>query len=283
MNKTNSGRRDFLRRTAAGLGALALSGLSSSCSIEQEQKTSTLKEKREKLHIVTLSFDDGFKKSSIRTAQIYEKYNLSACINVIATAHLDTYVAPGKYIKASKKGDFGLWNELKARGHEVMPHGFKHANKAKIPFEQAKGLILKCLDYFDENLDRFERKEAVFNFPYNASTQPLEEWLVTQVRAFRARGGAGGMNPLPFKGQVKLTTEGFGPGNCEHDIDRKVNQLIAADSGWLIYNVHGLDTEGWGPIRSVFLERLIQRLLAVDSVRIMPAGKALLSLASSQV
>ena len=40
----------------------------------------------EKKHFIMLSFDDGFKKSSIRTAEIYGKYHLSACINVIATA-----------------------------------------------------------------------------------------------------------------------------------------------------------------------------------------------------
>jgi len=38
-----------------------------------------------KPHVVTLSFDDGFKKSSVRTAEIFEKHGLHACINVIAT------------------------------------------------------------------------------------------------------------------------------------------------------------------------------------------------------
>ena len=37
-----------------------------------------------KKHIVTLSFDDGFKRSFVRTAEIYEKYKLSACLNVVA-------------------------------------------------------------------------------------------------------------------------------------------------------------------------------------------------------
>ena len=46
-----------------------------------------------KTHFFTLSFDDGFKKSSMRTAEIYEKYKLSACINVIATAHLPDFRA----------------------------------------------------------------------------------------------------------------------------------------------------------------------------------------------
>jgi peptidoglycan/xylan/chitin deacetylase (PgdA/CDA1 family) len=49
-------------------------------------------------------------------------------------------------------GDFGLWNELRARGHEVMPHGYRHANKRKMPFADAKELILRCLDVFDREL-----------------------------------------------------------------------------------------------------------------------------------
>src|SRR5688572_29729604 len=44
-----------------------------------------------KKHIITLSFDDGFKKSSILTAAIFEKYQLAACINVIATGHLPDF------------------------------------------------------------------------------------------------------------------------------------------------------------------------------------------------
>src|SRR5687768_10409469 len=70
----------------------------------------------EKKHFITLSFDDGFKKSSIHTAEIYEKYKLSACINVVATAHLRGFQLPNKY-HDWPVGDFGLWNELKDRGH----------------------------------------------------------------------------------------------------------------------------------------------------------------------
>ena len=49
--------------------------------------------KTKKTHFITLSFDDGFKKSSLKTAEIYENYGLSACINVIATAHLRSWSA----------------------------------------------------------------------------------------------------------------------------------------------------------------------------------------------
>jgi len=47
-----------------------------------------------KKHIITLSFDDGFKKSSLLTAKIFEKHKLSVCINVIATGHLKSFQSP---------------------------------------------------------------------------------------------------------------------------------------------------------------------------------------------
>ena len=58
-------------------------------------------------------------------------------------------------------------------------------------------------------------------------------------------------------------------------MDSEIEKLLAQDSGWLIYNTHGLDDEGWGPIRAAYLEKLLERLLAIDSVKIMPAAKAL--------
>jgi hypothetical protein len=39
------------------------------------------------VHIVTLSCDDGFERSSIRTAEIFERHGLVAELNVIAAGH----------------------------------------------------------------------------------------------------------------------------------------------------------------------------------------------------
>jgi len=70
------------------------------------------------VHVVTLSFDDGFERSSIRTAEIFERYGLVAELNVLATGEPDE-----EWHREWRKGDFSLWNELKRRGHHVMPHG----------------------------------------------------------------------------------------------------------------------------------------------------------------
>ncbi len=223
-------------------------------------------------HFITLSFDDGFKKSSIRTAEIYEKYHLSACINVIATAHLPGFELPNEYHRWPV-GDFGLWNELQQRGHELMMHGYKHAHKNELPLQQSKDLILKCIDFFSKNLKGFEPKKSIFNFPFNASTPELEAWLPSQVKAFRTGGPA--VNALPHKGQVKLTCTTHGPENIDAHLNTEIEKLLALPSGWLIYNTHGLDEEGWGPLNSDSLDKLLGKLTAIATVKIIPSGKAL--------
>jgi peptidoglycan/xylan/chitin deacetylase (PgdA/CDA1 family) len=225
------------------------------------------------MHIVTLSFDDGFIRSNRQIADIYERHGLSACFNVIATGHRPDFVAPDAYHVGHPKGDFALWNELQSRGHEIMPHGFKHANKTRLPLAEAQDLTRRCLEIFSAELRAFDPNQAVYNFPYNDSTPELEAWLPSVVKAFRTKGL--GLNRLPDRGQVRLTCAAFGPDNCEADLERHLGQLLAAASGWLIYNTHGLDDEGWGPIRAEYLDDLLGRLQRLDSVRVLPAGRAL--------
>ena len=41
-----------------------------------------------------------------------------------------------------------------------------------------------------------------------------------------------------------------------------VADLLSRDDAWLIFNTHGLDSEGWGPIRADYLDRLLARFLS---------------------
>jgi peptidoglycan/xylan/chitin deacetylase (PgdA/CDA1 family) len=264
-SKSNYTRRQTIRIISLGLTSLLLPIGFTTCGTKHPKKR----------HIVTLSFDDGFLKSSLKTAEIYEKYDLSACINVIATAHIEDFEFPNEYHKWPV-GDFGVWNELHQRGHEIMPHGYIHANLEQMPFEKAKDLVLKCLDVFSMDLKGFEPQKSVFNFPYNASTPKLEEWLSSQVRAFRTGGNA--FNPLPNKEVCKLTCTSYGPENIDDDLKSKIDDLLSRPSGWLIYNTHGLDKEGWGPLSSDYLDDLLKQLTSLDSVAVLPTGQALSNL-----
>jgi len=284
----SQGNTPMNRRTFFAHGGAALGGClwASGCSTPSRRAHTRRSEPTRspvgaavpsKRHLVTLSFDDGFQKSFARIAEIHEKHRLSACLNVLAAGFPDAaYVT--EYTRHSPWGDFGLWNELQRRGHEVMPHGYRHENLQKVSFEEGQELVRRCLGVFAEKLDGFHAKKAVFNFPYNASTPELEAWLPTQVQAFRTGGAA--INPWPHRGQVRLTCRSFGPGNAEAALDREIDNLLARESGWLIFNTHGLEDEGWGPIRATYLERLLERLLAVETVEVLPAGRTLLKYAA---
>ncbi len=224
-------------------------------------------------HLVTLSFDDGFIRSSLKQAEIYEKFGLSACINVIASGHEPDFKAPDKWHDGFPKGDFGLWNELAARGHEIMPHGYRHARKSELPFEEAKGLILRCLDIFQSKLKGFSPATAVFNYPYLATTPELDAWLCGLVRATRGSGPA--INPMPSPGLKSIGCPTSGPDDCEEDISAKLEGFLAGPGGWFVYCGHGVDGEGWGPVRSAWLEALLARLVNTPGVRVFPAAKAL--------
>jgi hypothetical protein len=72
---------------------------------------------------------------------------------------------------------------------------------------------------------------------------------------------------------VKLTTCGWE--EAEEWFDRLLAELFAVPQGWLIYNTHGLDGEGWGPLRSEYLERLLEGLTLRQDLLILPAREIL--------
>jgi peptidoglycan/xylan/chitin deacetylase (PgdA/CDA1 family) len=227
---------------------------------------------RAERHIITLSFDDGFEKSSIKTAEIYEKYGLSACINVVATGHTNNPRLPNEF-RQWKCGDFTLWNDLKRRGHEIMPHSYEHTGLDRVTFEEGKSLILKCLDVFSKELAGFEAKKAIYNFAYNASTPEIEEWLSAEVRAFRGSGPH--PNPLPYDGMKKLTCISYGANPIDKYLEESINNFLAGPPAWYIFNTHGVDGEGWGPISAGYLDELLDRLTQLENVLVLPAADAL--------
>lgn len=257
-------RRDFITSTLTAVGSLGVSSLGIT---SDPQKT----------HALTLSFDDGFKKSFYRIAEIHENYGIRACLNVIATGHLKSFKTESKYIPQHLLGDFDDWNKLKERGHEVMPHTWEHLNLTEIPAAQAKDNIEKCLQYFTEHLSGYTSKGAVYNFAYNASTTELEDFTMTKVSAIRTGGWLvlkdSKVNAFPVKElPLRLGCWGHGPDFCDDYVEQEINSFLASDGGWLILNLHGLDEEGWGPVSAQYLDNLLKRLITVDYLIVEPTG-----------
>jgi peptidoglycan/xylan/chitin deacetylase (PgdA/CDA1 family) len=214
-------------------------------------------------------------------AEIYEEYGLRACFNVIASGHLPSFKAVGDWILPELLGDFHDWNVLKSRGHEVMPHSWEHLNLPRLPLNQAKVNIDKCLDFFEKNLAGYQASEAVYNFAFNASTPELDRFVLQRVRAVRTGGwlvlNNSRVNSLTIKKEpLALGCWSNGPDYCDDFVEQEINDFLKEPGGWLIINVHGLDNEGWGPLRTEYLDGLLKRLVDISHLDILPAG-ALLS------
>jgi len=261
------------RRTFLKTSTLAASGLIAAAC------TPKIATPEGKTHVLSLSFDDGFKKSFYRIAEIHEEYGMKACLNVIATGHLPDFKKVDDWILPEILGDFDDWNKLAGRGHEVMPHSWKHLNLTKVPLAQAKENILKCLEYFDDNLEGYDPKKAVYNYAFDASTEELDLFTLQHVRAVRTGGWLlwedeeyNAMPVLEKTGRLGCWTNG--PSNNDRWVDKQVNDFLKTDGGWLILNLHGLDEEGWGPISASYLDELLQRLSRIDQLAVLPTGAA---------
>ncbi len=262
------------RRTFLKTSALAATGLLTAASAPKLALPSG------KTHLLTLSFDDGFKKSFYRIAEIHEEYGLKACLNVIATGHMPDFKKIDDWILPELLGDFNDWNKLIGQGHEVMPHSWQHLNLTKIPVNQARENILKCLEYFTENLDGYDPKKAVYNYAFDASTEELDLFTLQHARAVRTGGWLlwkdQEYNALPVveeDGRLGCWTNG--PNNNDRWVDKQIEEFLKTDGGWLVLNLHGLDDEGWGPISGTYLDKLLGQLTKLDQLAVLPAGAAL--------
>ncbi len=258
-------RRNFIKNTAAVAGTFSLGSMG---IVAEPEKT----------HALTLSFDDGFKKSFYKIAEIHEYYGLKACLNVIATGHLKSFNTEPQWIPQNLLGDFNDWNKLKERGHEIMPHTWEHLNLTEIPIEKAKDNIEKCLVYFEENLSGYKAKGAVYNFAYNASTPELEKFVLSKVSAIRTGGWLvlkdSMVNDFPAgEFPLRLGCWGHGPDFCDDYVEKEINNFLAGEGGWLILNLHGLDEEGWGPVSTTYLDNLLRRLIKIDFLTVQPSGE----------
>ena len=238
-----------------------------------------------KTHIVTLSFDDGFKKSFYKTAEIFEQFGMKACFNIIATGHLNQFnpVVSGKPdsgIVGFEKGNFDDWNLLKERGHEVMAHTYNHVNLTTIPLAEAQALIDQCATYFETHLKGFRASQSVYNFAYNASNPELDAYALTKFLVVRTQGDSP-VNSIPtVRKPVRIGCWSHGPDNCDAFFEESINAFLTSPGGWFVFNTHGLDDEGWGPMSSRYLTTLLARLSKMPSVEVLPAGRVVLRLKS---
>lgn len=208
--------------------------------------------------LISLVFDDGFRASCLRTAKIFEARGLRATFAVLVNHE--------GFMADFPKGDFELWNELQDRGHIIHPHGYDHTDLTKIPFEDARGKIDACLDYFTAHLKGFDPKKSVYHLTYNRSSPEVDTYLLTKVRAIRTTGPTGkagsGMNGIAELEKRMYNCSWHGPEHGDESLMATIKRAEVEQPRLMMYMLHGLDEEGWGPIHADALENALDYIIA---------------------
>lgn len=207
---------------------------------------------------VSLIFDDGFAKSAIKTSEIFEQRGLAANFAVL--------VDSSNIYPDTPKGDFDLWNKLQESGHTIHPHGYDHTDLTQIPFEEAKLKIDTCLEYFSNHLIGFNPLKTTYHLTYNKSTPQVDQYLLSKVKAIRTTGLEGhvgsGMNNEKEINTRRFNCSWHGPDYCDDHLLKTLKNAEVLRPNFLMYMLHGIDDEGWGPIHANSLEKALDYINA---------------------
>lgn len=221
------------------------------------------------IRVVSFCFDDGFRASAEKIRAIFEARGLAATFCALAAPEQ----AQDPFIRGAEIADWGYWREAVSAGHEVAPHGWAHERLSELPPAEASASLERTLEAFARELPGFEAREQIFHLAYLAAPDPVVAHLSSRVLGVRRRMGREGLNP--GRGHVRggdVDCVSFGDG-ADELVTRRLSRF-AGEAGWLVLVLHGLDGEGWGPVRAATLERALDHLLAA-CVEVRPAGAVL--------
>lgn len=222
-------------------------------------------------HRISFCFDDGYAASVAKTAALFEARGLAASFCVVT----DPRGSADSFIRAGTIGDFGLFREMAARGHEVMPHGHRHINLADVDLAAAQDEVSRCLDLFMAKMPDQREDEIIYHCAFNRLPPALAPWLRARVKAVRATTANVGLNSLPDRSPPFVFDACFPLPPTDPAVTRTIlDHFLAAPPAWLVLCFHGLDGEGWGPIASDDLAGWLDRLIEAD-VDLLPPGRAL--------
>ena len=200
---------------------------------------------------LALVFDDGFARSTIATADIFERFGLRATFAVLADTRDFT---PGC-------GDFALWTELQSRGHRIHPHGHTHLDLSTLPLAKAQSEIETCLQIFAENLPGFSPRDRAYHFAYNRASPELCHWLLHEKHFGGVRiGGTGFLSDADLAARV-WPSAGDGPHDPFDDLWQRMDRCRELEPPALFYTLHGLDGQEWGAMTSDHLRQILDRIV----------------------
>jgi hypothetical protein len=219
--------------------------------------------------IVSFCFDDGFLESTEKTARLFEERGLRATFCILAEPEMSKDPA---HIGAAF-GDWPLWRALRAKGHEIAPHGLAHERLADLPVDAAYQNLNQMFDRFVLELPGFVAAETIFHAPYLTLPAMHRDWLLGRTAGVRLALGRGGRNVLTDVAASRLVDcVTFGPEAVGSQSMEHLRKFSQADDQWQVLVLHGIDGEGWGSLGSNSLAALLDFALE-SGLSVRPIGE----------
>lgn len=226
--------------------------------------------------IISFCFDDGYAASCEAIAKMFEARGLAASFCVVT----DPAGSVDPFIKAGRIGDFGLWRDLAARGHEVMPHGNRHIHLGQVDDQAARDEVSMAVELFAEGMGIQTPESLIYHCAYNHLPQSMLAFMAERFIGVRAGQGNIGRNDLAWGAEALVFDAAFPmPPDIGASARHYVCDLIEGSPAWLALCFHGLEPEGWGPIASDNLADLLDLCLS-KGIRIAPPLACIGSLSS---
>ncbi|MDZ4375969.1 MAG: polysaccharide deacetylase family protein [Phenylobacterium sp.] len=216
---------------------------------------------------VSMCFDDGFEATARAVRDVFEARDLRATFCVLAAPEQTA----DPFIRARPVADWGWWRETAGAGHAVEAHGWAHERLGDLSLAEACNGVDRTLEVFRRELPGFDPARQVFHLAYLAAPQGVVDYVAARSLGVRRALGGAGLNPSPRRDIDCIT---FGD-PADERLTARIDRFLDAEAGWLVLVLHGLDGEGWGPVRRATLEAQLDRLLAAG-VEVAPPRDILL-------
>ena len=152
-------------------------------------------------------------------------------------------------------GAWSNWNTLADKGHEIASHSMTHPALPNVPADLVRRELLYSKRRIMNRLGI--PGPLTFGFPYNQSSPEVKKQVEKYYLA--ARVGGHGIN---IPGEIDFYNVSSWWPLAHTPLEETLDKIreAKAKNAWLVIGLHGMDDEGWHPISTVRMDRILQFL-----------------------
>ena len=224
---------------------------------------------------VSLTFDDGFRRASEVAAEILGERGLGATFYIVTG-----WVSPVRAAvrdplnRGCDHGDWAHWRSVRDAGHEVGSHTFSHFNVTGKMARLFPWLVGDELRKARDDLAReVPQPLRTISMTWNQSSRRSDRIVRTLYDGCRLGDTSIQYNDLRALDPYRLASWAPRASVTLEAYEKAVADL--PDGGWLIFQFHSFDGEGWEPLSRDTFRALCEIVEQHRDVKVAPVAQVL--------